>query len=225
MLVRSWIVVRILGSQALGAGGGEQILVGGNKGERRQAGGEILRVDNQRRRELNGIIPAQPVALGQPHRLFDQRRRPWNDLILSRTMEHQEIEQPVALIQCDTARSAVAGGHRGRDLDLGDLGDSDRMAGGGIGKRGYPRAPDLGQVAFDQPARVEIVGSHSFGPRISRMTSLSGLPPARSNIFRASSSERVDCAAISFISWLSSASKPAARSTARARSRSPVAAG
>src|SRR5262245_46260246 len=106
-------------------------------------------------------------------------------------------------------------GHRGRDLDLGDLGDSDRMAGGGIGKRGYPRAPDLGQVAFDQRARVEIVGSHSFGPRISRMTSLSGLPPARSNIFRASSSERVDCAAISFISCLGLPSRLARRRVAR----------
>ena len=92
--------------------------------------------------------------------------------------------------------------------------------------RSTTRCPNLTDADSDfqcqgpQGAGVEEKRAHSFGPRISRITSLSGLPPARSRIARAFSNVRVDCAASAFSSGLSSVSRPAARRASVARSRS-----
>jgi len=91
------MLIWVLGGEALGAGGGEQVVVGGDKGQGGQAGGGggDVRVEGQS--ELHGIVAAQPMLLGTSHCLLDDRIAQRDDKVLSIEMAQQEGDRSVTL--------------------------------------------------------------------------------------------------------------------------------
>jgi hypothetical protein len=199
----------VFSNQVFRLRGGEQITVTGDKDRKRQ----ILRfqslASHQGGRQLNGIVPAQSMILGQLYCTIDHNPVNRKDEKAVSTILEEAAQCSISLLPGDAARRPVLGSQSSSYLCQANLSNKYRVLSKGISDLSNPGAAGLVGVALDQSTGIEIVVGHDFGPRCSKMISLREEPAA--SVMAARTSSRVTPGMIlRRISSLSGRIRPAA---------------
>ncbi len=114
--------IRILDEQALDPGGGVELLIGRDQGDRSSRSGLEGAVGFERSSELQGIIGAQPVSPRQEHRISHQWRGYLKDAVALGEVATKVAEDRPGLSRGESA-AALSPGQGGGDLDCRDTGE------------------------------------------------------------------------------------------------------
>ena len=112
---------------------GNKVAIGRDKRQARQTTRQILLVDDQGCREMDGIIAAQPMILGQANRPIEHDRVRPDQSVFGRTVSRQQIDGIVSFRDGYTTRRSLACCNCGSGFNLRELGGDDCMTARRIG--------------------------------------------------------------------------------------------
>src|SRR5208337_1792727 len=123
--------------------------------------------------QLHGVIGTQRVCIRQPHGIAEQSGRDLDDGVATGKMLAEAVENRRCLREGERPAFPAAG-DGGGDLDGGNAGQIDRVAGAAPRQAAHPACSVLLNITLDQGARIDEIPGHYRRSRI--MVSDNGSP-------------------------------------------------
>ena len=166
---------RVVHGQPFGQGGVVEGLIGRNQRHRGETSVLALPADFEGGGELDGVVGAQAMRIGQPHGLVEQGGREVDEGVAPGKMAAEAVEDRRGLGGGERLAFAAAGDGRG-DLDGGDAGQIGATACAAARQAAHPGGAVLLDVALDQGAGIDEVGFRHRQRRSRMMVSDNGSP-------------------------------------------------
>src|SRR5207244_7514461 len=126
-------------------------------GECGQTSSEILRVDNQRRRQLNSVVAAQAVVLSQSDGSFKNSAAGGDELVFSIAAAQHVVEGVIALVERNSARRPVLRGNRSSGLHHRQLAQDHVIPCRWVGQSQHPGGTSFWEIAVDERPGIEVI--------------------------------------------------------------------
>lgn len=171
------MVVRAFGRQSFLLCSHEQITISGHKSQGRQPCLEEALIGGKGSGQLHGIVSPQfVIILGQKYGVVQNNPVNRHELIFRFEMLCQQIYRSISFLAGDSSWGATTRSQSRSHLHQSDFGDCYRVACVEAGDFVNPTATCFSQIPLSQRAGIKKIVAHSFGPRISKISSLSGSP-------------------------------------------------
>jgi hypothetical protein len=154
------VAIGIIDRQPFGDSGGVEGLVGRDQCHPAESTPLPLLVDFKRGGQLNGVVSAQRVRIGEPRGVVEQCGRDLDDSVATGEMLAEAVEDRRRPGGCE-GPAFPAAGDGGRDFDGRDAGDANGRGWVVARNPANPRGANFVDVTFDESAGIdEVSGYH-----------------------------------------------------------------